>query len=123
MLDRVDSVGDVMTTDRHAAPALEGVIAQAALVEYQPGAVVSRTLVKTPTGTVTAFAFAAGEELSEHTAAFDALALVCEGDCQISIAGTAHTVSAGQLLRLPAGLPHAVKAVTPFKMILVMIRA
>jgi quercetin dioxygenase-like cupin family protein len=112
-----------MATDHHAAPALEGVIAQAALVDYQPGAVVSRTLLKTPAGTVTAFAFAAGEELSEHTAAFDALALVCEGDCAISIAGTAHKVSAGQLLRLPAGLPHAVKAVAPLKMILVMIRA
>jgi quercetin dioxygenase-like cupin family protein len=112
-----------MTADRAAASELEGVVAQSALVEYQPGAVVSRTLVKKAAGTVTAFAFAAGEGLSEHTAPFDALALVVEGECEISIAGKPHRVLAGHLLRLPAGQPHAVKALTPFKMILIMIRA
>jgi quercetin dioxygenase-like cupin family protein len=112
-----------MTADRAAASELEGVVALSALVEYQPGAVVSRTLVKKAAGTVTAFAFAAGEGLSEHTAPFDALALVVEGECEISIAGKPHRVLAGHLLRLPAGQPHAVKALTPFKMILIMIRA
>lgn len=111
-----------MTADRATAIELQGVVAQSALVEYQPGAVVSRTLVKKAAGTVTAFAFDAGEGLSEHTAPFDALVLMVEGTSDISIAGTAHRVTAGQLLRLPAGQPHAVKAVTPFKMILVMIR-
>lgn len=111
-----------MTTDRDARTELQGVVAQSALVEYQPGAVVSRTLVKKPAGTVTAFAFAAGEGLSEHTAPFDALVLTIEGECEISIGGTPHRLTAAQLLRLPAGQPHAVKAVTPFKMILVMIR-
>ena len=111
-----------MTTDR-ATTELAGVVAQSALVEYQPGAVVSRTLVKKSAGTVTAFAFDSGEGLSEHTAPFDALALIVEGECEISIAGTSHRVKAGQLVGLPAGQPHAVKAVTPFKMILVMIRA
>ena len=112
-----------MTADRQAATDLPGVVAQSALVEYQPGAVVSRTLVKKAAGTVTAFAFDAGEGLSEHTAPFDALVLMVEGESEISIAGTPYRLTAGHLLRLPAGRPHAVKAVTQFKMILVMIRA
>lgn len=112
-----------MTADRHPAAELEGVIALAALVEYQPGAVVSRTLLKRETGTVTAFAFDVGEGLSEHTAPFDALVMMVEGEAEISIAGVSHRVTAGHLLRLPAGRPHAVKSITRFKMILTMIRA
>lgn len=102
---------------------LEGVIALGALVDYQPGAVVSRTLVKKETGTVTAFAFDAGEALSEHTAPYDALVVAVDGEAEISIAGAPHHVTAGHLLRLPAGKPHAVKAVARFKMLLIMIRA
>ena len=102
---------------------LEGVVLAQALVTYQPGTVVSRTLLRKPAGTVTAFAFDAGEGLSEHTAPFDALALNLEGEADISIAGAAHHLGAGQLLKLPAGRPHAVKAITPFKMLLVMIKA
>ena len=102
---------------------LEGVVPLGALVEYQTGSVVSRTLVKKDKGTVTAFAFDAGEALSEHTAPFDALAMVVDGEAEISIAGTPHRVSAGHLLLLPAGKPHAVKATARFKMLLVMIRA
>jgi quercetin dioxygenase-like cupin family protein len=112
-----------MTTDRNAATDLPGVVAQSELVEYQSGAVVSRTLVKKTAGTVTAFAFDAGEGLSEHTAPFDALVLMVEGESEISIAGTPYRLTAGHLLRLPAGQRHAVRAVTPFKMILIMIRA
>ena len=112
-----------MTADRHTATELEGVVTVAAIVEYQPGAVVSRTLLKKEAGTVTAFAFDAGEGLSEHTAAFDALVMIVDGEAEISIAGVSHRVTAGHLLRLPAGRPHAVKAITRFKMILVMIRA
>lgn len=102
---------------------LEGVIAAADLVNAQGGAVVSRTLIKKPAGTVTAFAFDADEGLSEHTAPFDALVLGLQGDAEISIAGAPHRVGAGQLLRLPAGRPHAVRAISPFKMLLIMIRA
>ncbi|TAJ10099.1 MAG: cupin domain-containing protein [Nitrospirae bacterium] len=102
---------------------LEGVVPLAELVQYQPGAVVSRTIVKKPVGTVTAFAFDQGEGLSEHTAPFDALVILIEGEAEISIAGAPHRVSAGQLLRLPAGRPHALKAVTRFKMLLVMVKA
>jgi quercetin dioxygenase-like cupin family protein len=93
------------------------------LVQYQPGAVVSRTILKKPTGTVTAFAFDQGEGLSEHTAPFDALVLMLDGESEITISGTIYRVSKGQLLRLPAGQPHALKALTRFKMILVMIKS
>jgi quercetin dioxygenase-like cupin family protein len=116
-------VRGVMTAESRDASELQGVIGQSGLVEYQPGAVVSRTLIKKSAGTVTAFAFDAGEGLSEHTAPYDALVLGIDGEAEISIAGVDHRVSVGQLLRLPAGRPHAVKALTPFKMLLVMIRA
>ncbi len=102
---------------------LEGAHAATDLVEFQAGAVVSRTLVKKPTGSVTVFAFAAGEGLSEHTAPYDALVLGLQGEADISISGRAHRVGAGQILKLPAGEPHAVKAATPFKMLLIMVRA
>ena len=112
-----------MAQESKDAAELEGVITIAELVAIQSGAVVSRTLVKKPAGTVTAFSFDTGEGLSEHTAPFDALVLGLEGEAEISIEKTPHLVGAGQLLRLPAGRPHAVRAVTPFKMLLVMIRA
>ncbi len=111
------------TTKPSGTSELGGVIAQGRLVEYQPGSVVSRTLVKKPAGTVTAFAFDAGEGLSEHTAPYDALVLGVDGEAEISIAGVVHRVAMGELLALPAGQPHAVRAATPFKMLLVMIRA
>lgn len=111
-----------MSQDQVAPPELKGVVFASALVAYQPGTVVSRTLMRKPAGTVTAFAFDASEGLSEHSAPFDALALSLEGEADISIAGTAHHLSAGQLLKLPAGQPHAVKAITPFKMLLIMIK-
>ena len=104
-------------------PALEGVVSVSDLVAFQPGTVVSRTLVRKPAGTVTVFAFDAGEGLSEHTAPFDALAINIEGEAEISISGVPHRIGPGRLLRLPAGEPHAVKAITPFKMLLVMIKA
>ena len=112
-----------MTADRTAPAALDGVVALSALLDYQACAVVSRTLVKKEGGTVTAFAFDVGEGLSEHTAPFDALVVMVDGEAEISVAGKPHRVSAGHLLRLPAGQPHAVKAVGRFKMVLIMIRA
>ena len=108
-----------MTSDRD----LEGVMAQSALVQYQPDAVVSRTVLKSGGGSVTAFAFDGGQELSEHTSPLEALVLIVEGEAEISLAGTLFPVSAGQILRLPGGQPHAVRALTRLKMILVMIRA
>ena len=98
-------------------------VPQSSLVTLQAGAVVSRTLVKAAGGTVTAFAFDTGEALSEHSAPFDALVLGVEGTAEVTISGTPHHVSAGEILLLPANEPHAVRATTPFKMILVMITA
>ncbi|MGB7845089.1 MAG: cupin domain-containing protein [Candidatus Acidiferrum sp.] len=93
------------------------------LVSYQEGAVVSRTLVKRATGTVTAFAFDAGQGLSEHTAAFDALVQMIEGKAEIRVAGKSLRVDVGDAILLPANQPHAVTALTPFKMLLTMIRS
>ena len=102
---------------------LARVIDLAALVDYQTGAVVSRTLIKKPTGTVTLFAFDRGQELSEHTAPFDALVQVLDGEAEILIAGKPLHVAAGQMVIMPANQPHAVKAPARFKMMLVMIRS
>jgi len=93
------------------------------LIDYQPDAIVSREILKAKTGTVTVFAFDAGQELSEHTAPFDALVQVLDGESEITIAGKTHTVKAGQLLIMPAHKPHALKATKRFKMLLVMIRS
>ncbi len=114
---------DPMTQPSRESSELDGVHLAADLVALQPGAVVSRTLVKKEAGTVTAFAFGQGEGLSEHTAPFDALVLGLEGEAEVLIAGLPHPLGAGQILRLPAGRPHALKARSPFKMLLVMIRA
>jgi len=93
------------------------------LVNYQAGAVVSRTLINQKTGTVTLFAFDAGQELSEHTAPYDALAQVLDGETRITIAGQPYDLKAGDLIIMPANQPHAVSATTPFKMALTMIRS
>jgi len=93
------------------------------LAGYQDGAVVSRILLKRAGGTVTLFAFDEGQSLSEHTAPFDAVAHVLEGDADITIAGTPIKVSAGEMVLMPANQPHAVSARTRFKMILTMIRS
>ena len=92
------------------------------LVDVQPGAVVSRALVKRPTGTVTLFAFDAGEGLSEHAAPFEALIFGVEGSASVTLLGTEHLVHTGEILRLPPRAPHALRALTPFKMLLVMMR-
>ena len=92
------------------------------LVAYGDGAVVSRTLVKSDGGSVTMFAFDAGEGLSEHTAPFDAFVQVLDGSGRFTIGGTPHQVDAGQVILLPADIPHAVHAVTRFRMMLTMLR-
>lgn len=93
------------------------------LVSYQEGSVVSRTLIKKGAGTVTLFAFAAGEGLSEHTAPFDALVHIIEGEAEVTVGDENRIVSAGQMIILPANEPHALHAGRPFKMMLTMIRA
>ena len=99
-------------------------VAKAAeLVNYQDGAVVSREIIKKPTGSVTLFAFDEGQGLSEHTAPFDALAQVVEGEVEIIISGQPHRLQGGEMILMPAGQPHALKALKRFKMILTMIRS
>lgn len=93
------------------------------LVQYQDGTIVSRVLAKEPSGTVTVFAFDAGQGLSEHEAPFDALLHVFDGAATVTIAGAVHPVSSGQIIHLPANVPHAVEARSRFKMLLVMLRS
>lgn len=93
------------------------------LVSYQVGDVDSRELLKTPAGSVRIFAFDKGRGLSEHTAPFDALVQVIEGEVEISVAGEVHLMHGGELILLPARQPHAVNAITSFKMILTTIRS
>ena len=95
----------------------------AELANYQNGSVVSRILIRRDKGNVTLFAFDEGQELSEHTAPFDALVYVLEGTTEIRIAGQPFSLSAGDVILMPANRPHAVKAVSAFKMLLTMIRS
>jgi quercetin dioxygenase-like cupin family protein len=93
------------------------------MVGYQEGAVVSKTLVDKKTGTVTLFAFAQGQGLSEHTAPFDALVQVLDGAVEITISGKVFRLMPGEIIVMPANEPHALKAVSQFKMMLTMIRS
>ena len=95
----------------------------AELVNYQDGAIVSREIIKKPTGNVIIFAFDEGQGLSEHTAPFDALVQVVEGAAEIIISGQPHRLQGGQIILMPANQPHALKALKRFKMILTMIRS
>ncbi|UCB44370.1 MAG: cupin domain-containing protein [Spirochaetota bacterium] len=93
------------------------------LVDYQEGSVVSRQIIKKDVGTVTIFAFDKGEGLSEHTAPFDAIVNVCEGEAEVVISGNPHIVKKDEMIIMPANEPHALKANERFKMILIMIRS
>jgi len=95
----------------------------AGLVEVQDAAVVSREIIGKKTGTVTVFSFDAGQGLSEHTAPFDALLINLDGQADITISGKTERLNKGQFIIMPAGEPHALKAVSKFKMLLVMIRS
>ncbi len=92
------------------------------MVDYQAGSVVSREIIRQQTGTVTVFAFAEGQRLSEHTAPFDAMVIGLDGEAEIFIAGEPNRVATGDMIIMPAGIPHAVKAGGRFKMLLVMIK-
>jgi quercetin dioxygenase-like cupin family protein len=95
----------------------------AEMVTYQDGSVVSRQITKAEAGNVTLFAFDVGQELSEHTAPFDALAHVLDGEAEIYISGQPFQLKAGEAIIMPAGQPHAVKAPKKFKMLLTMIHS
>lgn len=93
------------------------------LINYQEGAVVSREVLRKPAGNITLFAFDEGQGLSEHTAPFDALVQVLEGEAEITISGQPNRVVVGELILMPAGQPHSLKSIQRFKMLLTMIRA
>lgn len=95
----------------------------AELIGYQDGAVVSRTIADKPVGTVTVFAFDEGQGLSEHTAPYDAIVHIIDGEVDVTISGNVLRARAGEIVIMPAGEPHSLKSVTKFKMILIMIRA
>ena len=91
-------------------------------IAYAHDAVVSKTLVKKSTGTITLFAFDKGQELSEHTAPFDAVVEIVDGEAEVIVGGTSLAVKAGEMVIMPANIPHAIKAPKRFKMLLTMIR-
>ena len=93
------------------------------LVEYQSDAVVSRQITKAEGGNVTLFAFDEGQELSEHTAPFDAFVHVIDGEAEVSISGKPYHLKAGEAIVMPADAPHAVKALKKFKMLLTMVHS
>jgi quercetin dioxygenase-like cupin family protein len=99
------------------------VLRLADLVDYQAGAVVSREIVKKDTGTVTVFAFDEGQGLSEHTAPYDALVYLLDGQAEVTISGRPLQLQTGDMVIMPAGQPHALKALKRFKMALTMIRS
>jgi quercetin dioxygenase-like cupin family protein len=111
-----------VTKDKSTEDLKARAIVLAGLVNYQDGAIVSREVVSQPTGTVTAFAFDKGEQLSEHTAPFDAMAIDLDGEADITIGGKINRVKPGEMIIMPAAVPHALRAVTRFKMLLVMIK-
>jgi quercetin dioxygenase-like cupin family protein len=93
------------------------------LVTYQNGSIVSKEIIKKPTGTVTIFAFDKDQGLSEHTAPFDALVYVIDGEVELTLSGKSHRLRTGDMVIMPAGEPHALKALQRFKMMLVMVRS
>ncbi|MEW6010612.1 MAG: cupin [Methanobacterium sp.] len=93
------------------------------LIDYQAGAVVSREIIRKETGTVTIFAFDKGEGLSEHTAPFDAMVQIVDGEAEITISGKKNLLKKGEMIIMPANEPHALHAVEKYKMILTMIRS
>jgi len=92
------------------------------MVEYRDGSVVSKEIIKKESGTVTLFAFDKGQGLSEHTAPFDALVNVLDGQAQVRISGEPYIVKEGELIIMPANRPHSVQAIERFKMLLVLIK-
>lgn len=92
------------------------------LVEYQAGTIASRMIVNKEAGSITLFSFDEDEGLSEHTAPYDAVVTILDGECEVRLSGTAHQMKEGETIIFPANAPHALSAITRFKMMLVMIR-
>lgn len=101
----------------------ENIIVPPFEIEYSQNAIVSKAIIKKPTGSLTLFSFDKGEELSEHTAPFEAFVQIIDGEAEIIINKISHTVSKSQAIILPANVPHALKAKEKFKMMLTMIKS
>ncbi|NCD21433.1 MAG: cupin domain-containing protein [Spartobacteria bacterium] len=110
------------TTPNPARNLMSQALPMAGMVGVQPGAVVSRTVISKPAGTVTLFAFDQGQGLSTHSAPYDAMVWILEGEAEITIDGKALLAKTGDMVIMPANLPHALNAAQPFKMALVMIK-
>ena len=93
------------------------------MIKYQAGTIVSKTIINKDTGTVTIFAFDKDQSLSEHTAPFDALLQVFDGEVDVVISGKKHHLTTGEMILMPANVPHAVNAIEKFKMMLIMIKS
>jgi quercetin dioxygenase-like cupin family protein len=122
MAAEVPKMSSQQTRGKREMPIAE-VVRLIDLVNYQEGSVVSRTLVNRATGTVTLFAFDEGQGLSEHTAAFDAVAHLLEGKAEITVSGKPLRATAGEAVLMPENQPHSLKALSRFKMLLTMIRS
>ncbi len=107
-------------TEENQSPEIMNIVE---LLSYQPKSVLSRVLLKKNTGTITVFAFDKGEGLSEHTAPFEAFVQILDGEAEITISAKPVTLKTGEMIIMPANEPHSLKAITPFKMLLVMIRS
>ncbi len=92
-------------------------------IDYSSGATVSKIVTKNKNGSTTLFSFDKGQNLSEHTAPFDATAIILDGQCEITIDGEPNVLSEGQMIVMPANIPHALEATEAFKMMLIMIKA
>lgn len=112
-----------MTPKEEHKIALAQVLQVSEMVGYQPGSVVSRTLIDKPTGTVTLFSFAEGQGLSEHTAPYDAPVYILDGEAEVRISGKPFSLKTGEMIIMPANKPHALKAIKQFKMMLVMVKS
>ena len=124
MSARVYREDDDMAMQKNSvAVVMSKAVEMAGLVDYQPGSVVSRTVIAKKTGTVTVFAFDKGQGLSTHSAPFDALVYIVDGEAKITISDKPQKVKEGELIIMPANKPHALKAVKPFKMVLVMVKS
>jgi quercetin dioxygenase-like cupin family protein len=113
----------VHKTTQNSGSIREQALVLADQIAYQQGSVVSRTLIDKTAGTLTLFAFDQGQGLSEHTAPFDAVVYIVDGEAEITISGKSHRLKQGEMIIMPADAPHALRAAQPFKMLLVMIKS
>ena len=117
-----ESPGTTDTPEKKREDLKGKVLALKDLVNYQEGTVASRMIVNRKAGSITLFSFDENEGLSEHTAPYDAVVTILDGECEVWVSGTTHQMKEGDTIIFPANAPHALSAITRFKMMLIMIR-